>query len=88
MIEETPKDKPVNSYLRYSGIGFQLAGTIGVGVFLGVELDKWLHTSKPWFTIGCSILFLVAAFYVVFRGLLKKQDWNYTPNSNSLIALT
>jgi F0F1-type ATP synthase assembly protein I len=72
MKEETPNQKPINSYLRYSGIGFQLAGTVGAGVFLGVELDKWLKTSKPWFSIGCSILFLVAGFYLAFRDLLKK----------------
>ena len=72
MKDETPKEKPINSYLRYSGLGFQLAGTIGVGVFIGVELDKHLKTTKPWFTVGCSFLFLIAAFYVGFRGLLKK----------------
>ena len=72
MKDETPKEKPINSYLRYSGIGFQLAGTIGIGVFIGYELDKWQKTSQPWFTIGCSILFLVAGFYLAFRELLRK----------------
>jgi F0F1-type ATP synthase assembly protein I len=72
MKDETPNQKPINSYLRYSGLGFQLAATIGVGAFLGIELDKWLKTSKPLFTMGCSILFLVAGFYLAFRDLLKK----------------
>ena len=73
MKEENPiKKKPNNDYLRYSGLGFQLAATIGLGVFIGVELDKWLKTSKPWFTIGCSLLFLVVGFYAAFKDLLKK----------------
>ena len=72
MKNETPKEKPINSYMRYSGIGFQLAGTIGVGVFIGVELDKWLKTSKPWFTMGCAFVFMSAGFYLAFRDLLKK----------------
>ena len=72
MKDETPIKKPNNDYLRYSGLGFQLASTIGVGVFIGVELDKWLKTSKPWFTIACSLLFLVVGFYAAFKDLLKK----------------
>jgi len=72
MKEETGPGKPDNSYLRYSGLGFQIAITIGIGVLLGVELDKWTHTSKPWFTVAFSIVFLVMAFYLAFRDLLKK----------------
>ena len=72
MKDETPIKKPINSYLRYSGLGFQLAATIGLGVFIGVELDKWAKTSQPWFTIGSSILFLVVGFYASFKDLLKK----------------
>lgn len=65
--------KGTNSYLRYSGIGFQIAGGIGLGVFIGYELDKWLKTSAPYFTIGCSLLFMVATFWLVFRDLLKDK---------------
>jgi F0F1-type ATP synthase assembly protein I len=72
MKEESPIKKPANAYLRYSGLGFQIAGTIGLGVFIGIELDKWLKTSKPWFTITCSFLFLIIAFYLGFKDLLKK----------------
>ena len=67
----TPK-KPDNTYLRYSGLGFQIAATIGIGVFLGYELDKYLHTTKPWFTVAFSILFLAAGLYLGFRDLLRK----------------
>ena len=73
MQEPSKPEKPVNTYLRYSGLGFQIAGTIGVGVFIGIEMDKWLKTSKPWFTVAFSILFFVAAFYLGFRDLLKKK---------------
>ena len=73
MADDKSPQKPVNTYLRYSGIGFQLAATIGVGALIGYELDKHLKTSKPWFTVGFSILFLVAAFYLAFRDLLKKN---------------
>ena len=73
MADDKSPQKPVNAYLRYSGIGFQLAATIGIGVFIGVELDKWLKNTKPWFTVSFAILFMVAAFYLAFRDLLKKN---------------
>ena len=66
----TPK-KPDNLYLRYSGIGFQLAATIGVGVFIGYELDKWQKTTTPYYTIAFAVVFMVAGFYVMFKELMR-----------------
>ncbi len=41
MNEELEKGKKgINNYLRYSGLGFQIAGTVAIGVFIGYELDK------------------------------------------------
>lgn len=74
MKSELDKGKTeVNNYLKYSGLGFQIAGTIAVGVLIGYELDKWLKTSGPYFTLGFSLLFLVVGFYVGFKGILKDK---------------
>ena len=67
----TPK-KTDNSYMRYSGIGFQLAATIGAGFFIGYELDKWQKTTTPYYTLGCALVFMVVGFYVMFKELMKK----------------
>lgn len=66
------KKKPANDYLRYSGIGFQLAGSIGLGAFIGYELDKCQKTTHPYYTMGFTILFMIAGFYLMFRELMKK----------------
>ena len=63
----------VNDYLKYSGLGFQIAAIVGVGVFIGYELDKWLKTPGPYFTLGCSLVFLVLGFYVGFKSVLKDK---------------
>ncbi len=65
--------KEVKSYLRYSGLGFQIAGTIAVGFFIGYELDKWLHTSKPYFTTFISILFVFLGLYIGLKDFLKSK---------------
>lgn len=62
-----PENKPVNNYLKYSGIGFQIAGTIGAGVFIGYELDKWQNTSQPYFTLGFALVFVPLGLYLGLR---------------------
>lgn len=77
---EENKEKPikqVNNYLKYSGIGFQIAGGIGAGVLLGWFIDKKMGNEKPYFTASLSILFLFASMYLAFKDLMtppKKKD--------------
>jgi F0F1-type ATP synthase assembly protein I len=73
-MKEPEKDKtPDNDYLRYSGLGFQIAGIVAVGVFIGYELDKWLKTPKPYFTAFVSLAFVFLALYVGLKDFLKKK---------------
>ncbi len=65
--------KVVNDYLKYSGIGFQIAATIGVGVFIGYQLDKWLHTPQPYFTLGFSFVFVILALVIGLKDWGKKK---------------
>ena len=62
---------PSNPYLRYSGLALQLLLTIGFGVWLGMWLDRKMGNRTPWFTIGCSLLFLGGALYSFIRSLPK-----------------
>lgn len=66
--------KQVNNYLKYSGIGFQIAGVIGVGVAIGYGLDKWLKTPGPYFTAGFALVFIFLAMYVAFKDFLRKPE--------------
>ncbi|MES2619290.1 MAG: AtpZ/AtpI family protein [Bacteroidota bacterium] len=74
MKEELEQGKKViNNYLRYSGIGFQIAATIGVGVFIGYQLDKWLHTPQPYFTLGFALVFVILGLYIGLKDFGKKE---------------
>jgi len=53
-------------------MAFQMLAIILAGVFGGFKLDGWLH-SKPFFTIGLSILAVFLSIYYVTRDLLKKR---------------
>lgn len=52
--------------LRYAGLGTQLLAAIGIAVFAGIKLDKWLHTF-PLLACVLPLLVLAGLFYKVFR---------------------
>jgi F0F1-type ATP synthase assembly protein I len=62
------------TYAKYGMMGFQMAATIGVGVFGGIKLDEWLGLNKkfPVFTIVLSLVSVFAAIYFVIKDFLKK----------------
>jgi len=65
------KKKSLDSYARYSSIGFQMLAIILVGVFGGIKLDQWLKLEIPVFTIILSILSVILAIYYAVKDLIK-----------------
>ncbi|HWB63061.1 MAG TPA: AtpZ/AtpI family protein [Chitinophagales bacterium] len=72
-MKKDDNGKGPNLYLKYSGIGFQLAGSVALGVFMGYELDKWLKTKQPYFTMVFALIFLAGGMYLAFRDLVKDK---------------
>ena len=74
-----PKPQPdsnpdrLRAVARYSGIGAQMAATIGLSTWAGYWLDKHYQTQTPWFTLGLMLLGLFAALYNVIRAVTKEQ---------------
>jgi len=67
------EDKKVKSYMKYSGMAFQIVAYLMVGVLLGKQLDKYFQTAKPYFTAGLAILFLGAYFVKLVADLSQKE---------------
>lgn len=63
----------LNSYVKYSGIAFQMIAIILIGVFGGVKIDKWLETEKPVFTALLSVLAVILAIYYSIKDLLRNK---------------
>jgi hypothetical protein len=66
------KKKALNSYARYSSVGFQMLLIILGGVFGGRALDHWLDLQFPVFTLVLTILAVVLSIYFVIKDLLRK----------------
>jgi F0F1-type ATP synthase assembly protein I len=63
----------LNSYVKYSGIAFQMIAIILIGVFGGMKIDKWLKTEKPVFTALLSVLAVILAIYYSIKDLLRNK---------------
>jgi len=53
-------------------MGVSIVSCVGIGVFVGWLLDRWLGT-EPWLILIFSLLGVVAAFKTIFE-LFKRVD--------------
>lgn len=60
------------SFVQFSGIAFQMLGTIGLGVWAGMKLDQWQNNHRPVWTIVLSLMAIGASLYLFIRQLTKK----------------
>lgn len=59
--------KKTTNYAKYSSIGLQMLGTIGLGTYAGVKLDEWQGNKIPSWTLALSLLSIAAALYNFIR---------------------
>ena len=54
------------SYLRYLSLGFELAASLAVPIYIGYQIDQ--NTSgAPWFTLSGIVLGMILFFYTIFK---------------------
>lgn len=64
--------KALNDYARYSAIAFQMIAIIVIGMFGGMQLDKWITSIEfPIFTVVLSISGVVFATYYAIKDFIK-----------------
>lgn len=66
------KQSQLNAYLKYSGLAFQMLGTIGVAVWGGMQLDAYLGLRFPVFLLVFTLLAVVASLILTIKGLPKQ----------------
>lgn len=75
-MEERSQDpnqkKPVNSYMKYSGLAFQLLGSMAILGWLGYKLDQKLSLEFPVFMLLFGFLAFGSVMYKVYKSL--KQE--------------
>jgi F0F1-type ATP synthase assembly protein I len=70
LAEENEGNKQL---LRYSGLAMQFLAGIGIGVFIGLKLDQWLHLSLPLLVWLLPLLFLSGITIKIIKETSKKK---------------
>jgi ATP synthase protein I len=71
-MDENKQDKdenPANSYLKYSGIGFQMIAIIGAFTYAGYKIDQAANHPTKWVTAILSLAGVFISLYVVIRSI-------------------
>jgi membrane protein DedA with SNARE-associated domain len=69
----TSKSKPLNNYVKFSGMAIQMGLTIAIGAWGGSKLDEKFNTKAQLFTIIFSLLAIAISLYIVIREVIKMQ---------------
>jgi F0F1-type ATP synthase assembly protein I len=73
MNSKPPPDSNRRFFMRYAALGTQLLAAIGLGVFIGIKLDKWLKTS-PLLACILPLLVLFGIFYKLMKATKPPKD--------------
>lgn len=68
-----PQKNKNNAYLKYSGLAFQLAAVVCIGLFTGRWIDSKMQLEKPIFTMLLVMLFFALFLYKLYDDLKKDQ---------------
>lgn len=68
--KSSPQEKPaLKSYIKYSALGFQMIGIIGVFAYVGLKIDESQNHKTQIFTGILSLLGVIVSLYLVLREL-------------------
>jgi ATP synthase protein I len=65
------KKKPLNTYAKYSVMGFQMAAIIFGFTYAGIKLDEHFNKS-PVFTTSLALFSIFLAIYFAIKDFIKK----------------
>jgi F0F1-type ATP synthase assembly protein I len=68
------KESGLNSFVRYSGMGFQMVAIILLFYWAGSKLDERAGNEKPAFTAILSLLGVFAGLYIVLKDFIFRKN--------------
>jgi uncharacterized membrane protein YfcA len=66
--------RPLNQFLKFSGIAMQMGVIISIGAYAGVKLDEYLEKEFPLFTLLFSLFAVFSALYYVIKEVIHLSD--------------
>ena len=62
----------IPTFLRFTGVAFEMLATIGVGIVAGYYADKFFSLRFPVFLLLFSFLSLIGSLYLLYKRLPKE----------------
>jgi ATP synthase protein I len=66
-------ENEAKTWARYSGLAFQMLGSIGLLTWLGTWLDAYSAMAFPLWTVLLSVLGVIGSIMLVYRGVMSNQ---------------
>jgi hypothetical protein len=63
-----------NDLLKYAGLGSQILVSLGIAVFAGYKLDRWLKIPLPLLVWLLPLIVLIGMIYNLIKQTSKKKD--------------
>lgn len=68
-----PNDKQTPSYIKYSGLAFQMLATIGLMTFIGYKIDENRESKQQIFTAIFGLAGVIISLIQVVKSLSKNK---------------
>lgn len=75
-MEKQQKSGNNSDLMRYAGLGAQIFVSLGIAVYIGLKLDKWLHLRFPLLVCLLPFIVLVVMIYNLIKQTSKKKKSN------------
>ncbi len=74
MESKQRSNKNYSDLLRYASMGTQIFVALGLAVFIGFKVDKWLKISAPLLVLILPVIVLVGMIYKIVKETSKQKD--------------
>ncbi len=74
MKEQLPKKKPLNKFIRLSGVGLQMGITIYLAAYFGKKIDAYYNFEKNYATISLILFCFIGSLISLLIQLKKINE--------------
>ena len=72
--QQQQKSTPTSDLMRYAGLGSQILVSLGLAVFAGYKIDKWLKIPLPLLVWLLPLVVLIGMIYKLIKDTSGKKN--------------
>ena len=65
--QQQQKSTPTSDLMRYAGLGSQILVSLGIAVFAGYKIDRWVKIPLPLLVWLLPLIVLIAIIYKLIK---------------------